>query len=445
MKTIGRYSLSKTSNSSSDLYQLGRNDREIVPANNNAILNFLGFGNNNVAKPGTGKLVGFLESPSFTPVFPTKEQLDFIASEFSYKTLVDEVEDVREIGTNIMEKEYEVFKKSINAMPNLPWKLPDDNNDLFFKKMNLGVFFVNFQRFPDQAAAQQGIFAKAIKKHLQKLRTQPVFRESVIKDIIEETGLSYQEFVDNLENVRDLIFWPRCIQSKYDTHQLILIAKSVGLDLNENMSKVEICSELIHSLGDVFEPTDHGGQKPTVNWIRDQQAFNNANRFWNVFGNRAAGQGREEVKGKKMLHLKNKQNLSILRDAFYGSTETRNPKIERQNQIVSEVHSVNNQQSFKMIGINDLGYINGDILLTSYTTTNFISEKLTQWLDACSVDKAMVATYIDYLQGENSLDKIFNMKTKKSQKKVDVGNQFEKNIGADVKNRLQQDANDLLH
>ena len=79
------------------------------------------------------------------PIFMTEPVFDFLANEVSFEHFEAEICTLLMISKEDFAREVELFKESINKAPKI-FQVPDDGGNLFFRKMNYGLYLVNSHR-----------------------------------------------------------------------------------------------------------------------------------------------------------------------------------------------------------------------------------------------------------------------------------------------------------
>lgn len=472
----------------------------------------------NVSRNVTASFPG--DGTSGSATFMTKQEFDFIANETSFHSLMDEASRYLATSPQQLEREVELFRESVNRAPDT-FRVPDDNGDRFFQKMNLGLYLVNRSRPQDrklfsssttdsvervlewmstqinstgwdkwgnadsgnsektakQAAEAlkakagggdtelfnelvkidrsiaEGSYPKDVPDYFKntfqsanvktafntaadltkslafqrlgkdpdllrifimnlfpsgpsggvigapsitsvadappkydpnvqpnpssasvyqilfnigaRLQKDAFYRENNFKEILEEIGMSTEQFAKLVENSVTTIYWPDCVASKNTEDEIRYLVKGLGIDdpATASMNKIQLCSYILTSVG--LKPTDFGD--PTFN-LNDRL-------------------GNENVKNlKRIILMLRKPGANAPGDGYLGFDN--NLGIPVGNKEITD----------------------GAFVMTGYTAHNVTMDKATQWLAATNVNVNTQVTFKNYSDNQNMFDLLSSRK-----------------------------------
>lgn len=191
----------------------------------------------------------------------------------------------------------------------------------------------------------------------KRLQEDAFYRENNFKQILEEIGMSVDDFARLVENSVSTIYWPDCVASKSSEEDIRYLVKGLGLDDPSlaGMNKVQLCSFILTSVG--FKPED----------------FNNDN--FNLLGKL----GQENVANLKRIVSMLRRDTTNVPAGYLGfdtNLSTANPR------AISE----------------------GAFLMTGYTAHNVTMDKATDWLRATNMPADTQVTFKQYSDNQNMFD-----------------------------------------
>lgn len=194
-----------------------------------------------------------------------------------------------------------------------------------------------------------------------RLQKDAFYRETNFKNVLEDCGMSMDQFAQLVENSVTTVYWPDCVANQLSLDEIRNLVTGLGINLpgSETMNKIELCSLILTSVG--FRAED----------------FNDPNfRLTSRLGS---------------------ENVKRLREIIKMMRESLNPP-----------PAANPAAGYLGFGANLAGseqkITEGAYVMTGYTANNVTMEKATRWLNATNVDPALRSGFETYARNQNLFD-----------------------------------------
>ena len=352
---------------------------------------------------------GYISPENIAPTFFNEEQIQILANNVGYQTLLKLITDFTEKSEETIAKEMETFRATINNSENLyKFRVPDDHGDNFYKKMNLGLYLINMQLFNTKQESTN-YFEALFREFLFKIKNNPQFRDLVLEDIISDVGMTMQEFINNVKLGSKFFVFPECLKSKHTKDEIYVFAMSIGINLEENMTKGEMCSHLLDFLNE-YRMED---EKNRMGHIFDYEYLDRNNSA--TFANKSIDQ-RNKVYNRSLYSKEGQfkpehvKFLSKISDFFNIRDE--NYFVQKQDyrrDLANQNSNIIKKNQQKLV-IGKQEYLNtgrqlGKIYLANTNMIHFIGNKLEKWLKESRFEPMIgEANFVDHMKDMNNYD-----------------------------------------
>ena len=260
-----------------------------------------------------------------------------------------------------------------NSQPS-PWLVGGTGLDLLnvwvtnvYPALNKEKAMINPNQFRMNGAPRQSVGGSADRILInigEKLSTDAFFRERNFREVLQEVGVSMDQFEKLIENSMDVIYWPDCVSSKLDDASIRLLIKGLGLGHEnlESMSKMEMCSYILQALGYTSARMKDG----TFDWstiIKDDKL----------------------IKLHQIVAAIRRPGLGEIPAGYLGAHEK---ELKFSNGLPP----------------GNKGVTVGAYALTGFSAHNVTMDKATKWLQATGVDAATQISFTSYAQNQNVFD-----------------------------------------
>lgn len=240
----------------------------------------------------------------------------------------------------------------------------------FGRQINPGKGIGHFGKFSVGGNPMDVTSTKLLNNIGTRLAKDPYYRENNFREILQEVGMSMDEFARLVENSVSIIFWPDCIASKSTESDLRFLIKGLGLGVSDsdlaNKSKPELCSLILTS----------SGLKPSF----FEKDFN----MQQELGLDGVQHLKEVIRAVKLLKTGENFPGGYLGFAA-GGADLGNP--------------------------NNRKITVGAYLMTGFTAHNVTTDKAIKWLSATGVDHSTVISFKNYSDNDNVFDLLEKRRT----------------------------------
>lgn len=205
-------------------------------------------------------------------------------------------------------------------------------------------------RMYTQPSLERSTFLDVLFNIAARLKKDAFYRENNFRSVLQDIGMTTEQFAKLVENATNVLYWPDCVASRLSLDEMRSLVAGLGLALpgpdKETPTKIELCSLILTSLG--FKPEDF-----------------------------------DDDKFRPDLRL-GKENVARLRQIVQAFRRSAPPA--------------------GYLGLPDQKIDEGAYVMTGFTAHNVTMERAVEWLDGCRVDDDTRASMVEYARNQNVFD-----------------------------------------